>query len=75
VEQGWLEALGADVGRIVPEDKRPQPELPALYSSVQEEIERRFHLLYLHPFDTAARFDTRLQIREGWLRLTRSLKL
>lgn len=68
--QGWLEALSDDTARMTPEDKRAPGDLPPPFTPAQEAVELLFHRLRLRPFDPMARFDTRYEIREGWLRLS-----
>lgn len=72
LQQGWLEAVTADTARIVAEDKRAQADLPPVLAPAQEAVELLFHRLRIRPFDPTARFDTRYQLREGWLRLSPS---
>ena len=72
ITQGWLEAVSNNEARIVPTDKRTDSKLPPPFDQLEEAIDLLFHRLRIYPFDTTARFDTKYEIREGWLRLSRS---
>ena len=67
LNNGWLEYASEGSARIVPKDRRTQPNLPTAYARIEEVVELLFHQLRIRPFDPTPRFDRPHVLKEGWL--------
>jgi len=72
IDSGWIKSLGTDTGRVVQIDERTSATLKKEYQGYQPAIEDLLERTHISPFDTTAAFSGSPEIREGWLKLSKT---
>ena len=74
INKGWIAPTDDDADRATVKaiDQRTKPTLEARFTPVQEKIEQLLAHTHINPFNPAATFTGTPEIREGWLKLTKT---
>lgn len=72
IDSGWIKSLGTDTARVVQIDERTSATLKKDYQGCQPAIEDLLERTHISPFDATAAFSGSPEIREGWLKLSKT---
>lgn len=72
IDQGWIKATGADTADVVQLDMRTAAALSKAFEPLQPAIEDMLERSHISPFDATAAFSGAPEIREGWLKLSKT---
>ena len=71
-DNGWIKPTGGDSAQVLPTDERSSASLSEAFQPYRSAIEGLLERSHISPFDATAAFSGTPEIREGWLKLSKT---